>query len=72
MIPFNEPEAVEVAWIQKGSFTADTAIARIQTEEGTERELTLVVQPWPVRRPIPEAMLRRRHAERLYPTEPIP
>jgi V/A-type H+-transporting ATPase subunit A len=30
-----------------------------------------MVQPWPVRRPIPEAMLRRRFAERLYPTEPM-
>ena len=70
MIPFNEPEAVEVTWIQEGSFTVDTAIARIQTTKGAERELSMV-QPWPVRRPIPEAMLRRRHAERLYPTEPM-
>ncbi|MCP4874431.1 MAG: V-type ATP synthase subunit A, partial [Gammaproteobacteria bacterium] len=70
MIPFNEPEAVEVTWIQQGSFTVNTAIARIQTTEGAERELTMV-QSWPVRRPIPEAMLRRRHAQRLYPTEPM-
>jgi len=70
MIPFNEPEAVEVTWIQQGSFTVNTPIARIQTAGGAERELTMV-QPWPVRRPIPEAMLRRRHAQRLYPTEPM-
>jgi V/A-type H+-transporting ATPase subunit A len=70
MIPFSEPEAVEVTWIQQGSFTVNTAIARIQNTEGAERELTMV-QSWPVRRPIPEAMLRRRHAERLYPTEPM-
>ena len=70
MIPFNEPEAVEVTWIQQGSFTVNTAIARIKTTEGAERELTMV-QSWPVRRPIPEAMLRRRHAQRLYPTEPM-
>ena len=70
MIPFNEPEAVEVTWIQQGSFTVDKAIARIQAPGGTERELTMV-QSWPVRRPIPEAMIRRRYAERLYPTEPM-
>ncbi len=68
MIPFNEPDPVDVTWIQQGSFAVDKPIARIQTANGTERELTMV-QPWPVRRSIPEAMLRRRHAERLYPTE---
>ena len=70
MIPFNEPDAVEVTWIQQGSFTVETTIARIAAADGTERALTMV-QPWPVRRPIPEAMLRRRHAERLYPTDPM-
>ena len=70
MIPFNEPDAVEVTWIQKGNFTLEDPVARIMTKDGNERELTMV-QPWPVRRPIPEAMLRRRHAKRLYPTEPM-
>jgi V/A-type H+-transporting ATPase subunit A len=68
MVPFNEPESVEVTWIQQGSFTVDKSIARIQTAGGAERELTMV-QSWPVRRSIPEAMIRRRYAERLYPTE---
>ncbi len=70
MVPFSEPEAVEVTWLQEGSFTVDNPIARIATSDGNERELTMV-QSWPVRRPIPEAMLRRRFAERLYPTEPM-
>ena len=70
MIPFNEPKAVEVTWIQDGSFTVDTPIAKIQTEAGAERELTMV-QSWPVRRPIPEAMLRRRHVQRLFPSAPM-
>ena len=70
MVPFNESKSVEVTWIQEGSFTVDTPIARIQAEGGSERELTMV-QSWPVRRPIPEAMIRRRFAERLYPTEPM-
>jgi V/A-type H+-transporting ATPase subunit A len=71
MVPFNEPDAVRVIWMQRaGSFPIDTPIARIQTEKGIERELTMV-QQWPVRRPMPEAMFRRRLAERLYPSEPL-
>ena len=70
MIPFNEPGEVEINWIQQGSFTIDTPIARIQTERGDERELTMI-QRWPVRRPIPEGMIRSRTAERLYPDEPL-
>ncbi len=70
MVPFNEPGEVEVTWIQQGSFTIDTPVARIQTEDGDERELTMI-QRWPVRRPIPEGMIRRRNAERLYPHEPL-
>jgi len=68
MVPFDEPERVEVTWIQKGSFTLETPIARIRSPQGDERELTMI-QRWPVRRPIPEGMLRRRIVERLYPSE---
>ena len=70
MVPFDEPNPVEITWIQQGSFTVETPIARIQTSEGKERVLTMM-QPWPVRRPIPEAMLRRRLAERLFPSYPL-
>ena len=70
MVPFNEPEAVEVTWIKQGSFTVDTPVARIQRPAGAEQEMSLF-QKWPVRRPIPEAMLRNRRVERLYPHEPM-
>lgn len=70
MVPFNEPEAVEVTWIKQGSFTVDTPVARIQRPDGAEQEMSLF-QKWPVRRPIPEAMLRNRRVERLYPHEPM-
>jgi V/A-type H+-transporting ATPase subunit A len=70
MVPFNEPDKVEVTWIQQGSFTIDTPIARIMSTDGNERELTMV-QSWPVRRPMPEGMLRRRYAQRLFPTKPM-
>ena len=70
MIPFNEPEPVVVAWTKQGSFTVDAPVARIQRTDGTEGDLTLC-QRWPVRRPIPEAMLRSRRSERLYPDRPM-
>ena len=70
MIPFDEPEAVDVTWIQQGSFTVDTSVARIRGLDGAERELPLF-QKWPVRRPIPEVMLRKRRVERLYPDAPM-
>jgi V/A-type H+-transporting ATPase subunit A len=70
MVPFNEPGEVEVTFIREGNFTIDTPIARIVDAKGVERELTMT-QRWPVRRPLPEAMLRRALAERLYSTEPI-
>ena len=70
MIPFKEPEVVVVTWIKQGSFTVDTPVARIQAPDGSERELTLF-QKWPVRRPIPEAMLRNRRSKRLYPQKPM-
>lgn len=70
MVPFNEPEPVEIISIQQGSFTVDAPIARIRTPGGTERVLTMT-QQWPVRRSIPEAMLRRRLAKRLFPDHPL-
>jgi V/A-type H+-transporting ATPase subunit A len=70
MVPFHEPGPVEVTWIREGEVTVDTPVARIRTADGTEQELTLA-QKWPVRRPIPDAMIRRRIVERLYPSEPL-
>jgi V/A-type H+-transporting ATPase subunit A len=70
MVPFNQPDSSEVTWIQEGNFNIRTPVARIRTSDGAEGELTMV-QRWPVRRPIPEAMLNRRVAERMYPSEPL-
>jgi V/A-type H+-transporting ATPase subunit A len=70
MVPFDEPEPVEVTWLARaGSHTVTEPIARVRGRRG-ERELTMTLR-WPVRQPIPAAMLKRRLAERLYPTEPI-
>jgi V/A-type H+-transporting ATPase subunit A len=70
MAPFDQPDEVEVSWIHQGSLTVDKPIARIRAASGEEQKLTMT-QRWPVRRPIPEGMLRRRVVERLYPSEPL-
>ena len=70
MVPFDQPDEVEVSLLHQGSLTVDTPVARIRTADGSEQMLTMT-QRWPVRRPIPEAMLRRRVVERLYPSEPL-
>jgi V/A-type H+-transporting ATPase subunit A len=70
MIPFDEPGEVTLDWIQQGSFTIDTLIARIQDATGKDRSLTLT-QQWPVRRSLPQYLLEQRLSERLYPEEPM-
>ncbi len=70
MVPFSEPGDVEVTWIQSGHFTVKEPVARIRDALGRERPVTMT-QTWPVRRPLPAVMLRRRTVERLYPDEPL-
>lgn len=70
MVPFGEPGPVEVLWVQGGNVTVDSPIASVKDASGAERSLTLQ-QRWPVRRPIPQQMLKRRVVERLYPSEPM-
>jgi V/A-type H+-transporting ATPase subunit A len=69
LVPFNEPEPVTVTWICEGEWTVVEPIARIQTPSG-EREVTML-QRWPVRRPIPGSLIRRRFAERVFAQEPL-
>lgn len=70
MVPFDEPGEIEITWIQEGNVTIEDPVARIRGQSGRERPLTLV-QKWPVRRPLPEALLDRRISERLYPDQPL-
>jgi V/A-type H+-transporting ATPase subunit A len=69
-VPFNEPQPVEVVWVGRGNFTVNDTIARVSRPDGEERAITMT-QRWPVRRPLPDAMLRRRVVERLYPATPL-
>ena len=70
MVPFDQQGVVSLDWIQQGSFTINTAVARIRDGSGTQRSLTLT-QQWPVRRALPQALLETNRCERLYPQEPI-
>lgn len=70
MVPFGEPGEIEVASIQQGEFTVNEPVARIRDAAGRQRALTLS-QAWPVRRPLPEKLLRRGLCERRYPIQPL-
>lgn len=70
MVPFDERGEVEVTWIQEGSITVDTPVARIRDARGHERPLDLI-RRWPVRRPLAEYLLRSGASTRLYPEEPM-
>lgn len=70
MLPFDQPAEIEVTWIQEGAFPVDVPVARIRDAAGEEHSLSMMMR-WPVRRPIPQALLRRHRSERIYPTEPL-
>ena len=70
MVPFSEGELVEVSWIKSGKVSVDEVVVRLKGGDGIEKEVNLL-QRWPVRRPVPEKMLTRRQANRLYPDEPL-
>ena len=70
MVPFGEPSEVELTSIQQGEFAVNEPVASVRDAAGRRRELT-VSQMWPVRRQLPERLLRRGLCERRYPIEPL-
>ena len=70
MVPFDIKGEVEVTWIQAGNVTVDEAIAKIRLSNGKEQTLTLK-QRWPVRKPLPQQLLRNNLSQRQYPSEPL-
>ena len=70
MVPFDQEGEVEVTWIQQGNLTVDTPVARIRDAQGKEKPLSMM-QRWPVRRPVPEQLLRSRRCQRRYPERPL-
>ncbi|MDD2739101.1 MAG: V-type ATP synthase subunit A [Methylomonas lenta] len=70
MVPFDIKGEVEVTWIQAGNVTVDEAIAKIRLSNGKEQTITLK-QRWPVRKPLPQQLLRNNLSQRQYPSEPL-
>jgi V/A-type H+-transporting ATPase subunit A len=70
MIPFAEPGDVELCAIEGGDFTVAEPVAHIVNAAGRQRAVSLS-QEWPVRRPLPERLLRRGLCERRYPVAPL-
>src|SRR5690554_519985 len=70
MVPFAQVGEVEITWIQEGTFTVDTAVARFRDRHGDEKEMTMQ-QKWPVRIPVSQPLLAQRFSERRYPDEPM-
>ena len=70
MLPFNLQEEVEVSWIQEGNVAVTDPIAKIRFKQGNEQVITLM-QKWPVRKPLPQQLLKQNIAQRQYPFEPL-
>tara|TARA_Y100000782_G_scaffold47199_1_gene52952 strand:- start:1224 stop:3032 length:1809 start_codon:yes stop_codon:yes gene_type:complete len=70
MVPFDQFGVTEISWIQEGSFTVDTPVARLRHADGEESEVAMQ-QQWPVRIPVSEPLLREGKSTRKYPDEPL-
>jgi V/A-type H+-transporting ATPase subunit A len=70
MLPFALPRQVEVMAVRSGEFTVDQPVATVRDAEGNTHAIKLS-QTWPVRRPLPAALLRRGLSERQFPAEPL-
>ncbi len=70
MVPFDLDGEVEVTWIKGGSYTVEDPVASLLHEKGRQIQLRMETR-WPVRRPLPAKLLRRRLVERRYPQSPL-
>lgn len=70
MAPFDLVGTAEIVSIESGSRTTRQPVAVLRDSRGREREVTMT-QDWPVRRPIPQQMLKSRLVERRFPSEPL-
>jgi V/A-type H+-transporting ATPase subunit A len=70
MVPFSEPGELEVSSVEDGEFTVTETVARLGNRRGRKLELKLS-QSWPVRRQLPERLIRQGLCERQYPTAPL-
>ncbi|KTC75956.1 V-type ATPase subunit A [Legionella birminghamensis] len=70
MVPFDMGKHLRVEWIQQGSFTAEMPIAKLSDSNHRNHEITMI-QRWPVRASISQALMNNNLTKRLYPSEPM-
>ena len=70
MAPFDLTGSVEVVHIASGPKTVQEEVIQVRDSAGRQYAWTMV-QVWPVRRPLPEMMLRDRTVKRLFPSQPL-
>lgn len=70
LAPLSLNGVAEISWVQEGSFTVATPVARIRNSQGYETDITMQ-QKWPVRVPVSEPLLREGYSKRHFPEEPL-
>ncbi len=70
MVPFDIKGEVKLSWIQEGNVTVTEAVAKIKDRKDKEQAITLR-QHWPVRKPIPQQLIKNNIVQRQYPSEPL-
>jgi V/A-type H+-transporting ATPase subunit A len=70
MVPFHFIGELRVEWIQEGTFTVETIVARVLDDKNKRHDLSLF-QKWPVRLPLPVNMVKAGRSERQYPSKPM-
>ncbi|RAP38441.1 V-type ATP synthase subunit A [Legionella quinlivanii] len=70
MVPFDLGSQLRVEWIQQGAFTVETPIAKLVDPDNRSHEICMI-QRWPVRMSISQALMRKNLTKRLYPSEPM-
>lgn len=70
MVPFDMGQHIKVEWVQQGTVTADTPIAKLVDSKNKVREVGML-QKWPVRFSIAQTLMKNNLTERLYPSEPM-
>ena len=70
MVPFDMGQQVKVEWIQQGTFTVDTPVARLVDQNNHTQEVSMI-QKWPVRFSIAQKLMANNLAQRHYPSQPM-
>lgn len=70
MVPFNQRGTVTVETIKEGTFPVDTVIAQVRDDQGKTHKLNMI-QRWPVKKSIAEALARSGKTKRHFPSEPL-